>query len=241
MLVAAFLAALTALPAIVAQSTSVSASTATNCVTLFGFSPLPTGTNAVALSTCYSFSRTTRTTQVTETSNSTVMVTPNATIKTNVTTISTVVTTTTTSTPPAVIIGTSSGFVPLLLVNTPGPTARPVVSRFKRFELEGRSDKVTHPLRRQTAPDRTGGFIAYPNGTYSGLYRRYPHSVNCTIVVTYDEKVTTVVLGDPVTMFAQQRTVTYVSTVTSTQTSTVTAEVPAETSYAACASNNVGE
>jgi hypothetical protein len=235
MFIPLFLAALAALPIIAAQSTSTTVATSTACFTRYGFHALPTG---AATPTWYSFTATTQTIQVSLTSHSTVTVTPSATHFVNMTTVSTTTTTTVTSQSSTITVSAPSNFVPLLLVNVAAPTTGPVLSRIKRLELEGRSDS-TPPLRRQTAPNNTGGFIAFPNGTYSGLYRRHPQRVNCTITVQYDETVTTVVEGDPVTRFAQQQTVTDVSTATSTFTSTVTAEVPGETIYAACAVNNV--
>jgi len=236
MLVTTLLAALAALPAITAQSTSTATRTATDCFTHYGFDE----STETSFATLYFSTATTNTVQLSITTQSTVTVTPSATHYTNIATVLAVTTMTSTSKPPASTVDTPSAFVPLVLVNVPAPTTVPVISRFKRFELEG-PDEVTHLLRRQTPPGYSGGLIAYPNGTYTGLYRRYPQSLNCTITLTYDETVTTIVRGEPVTRFAQQKTVTDLSTVTRTQTSTVTAEVAAETIYAACAANNVGE
>ncbi|KAF2679628.1 hypothetical protein K458DRAFT_490482 [Lentithecium fluviatile CBS 122367] len=112
-------------------------------------------------------------------------------------------------------------------------------SRIKRFELDGMSD-VRHPLKRQTADGNTGGYIVYPNGTYSSLYRRYPHRVDCRIVVTYDETATTVVTRTPETSVVPQQTATALTTVTARATRTVTAVAQPSTIYVACAENNVG-
>jgi hypothetical protein len=242
MLVPTLLAALAALPAIYAQTVSSSTSTKTgtrsDCFTRFGFYPLPTGTAAIP--TWWSFTTSAQTVSVVYTTRNTTYTTPSATVWTNVVTTSVVETATVTSTPTAVYVATPLGFMPLLNVDMASPTPIAPISRIKRLEIEGRGEEVDL-LKRQTPEGNSGGFIAYPNGTYSGLYRRWPHRVHCTMTITYDETVTNIVQGDPETRVVPQQTATALSTVTRTVTSTVTAVAATPTIHAACNGNNVGK
>ncbi|KAF2639076.1 hypothetical protein P280DRAFT_70585 [Massarina eburnea CBS 473.64] len=240
MFVPILLAALTALPAItaqytVSQSTARVSSTATRCTTRYGFNPLPTGVQGVP--TWYSFSATTVTYQVISTSRSTVTVTPDATTFTDVRTTTNIITTTTSSTPSPTTIATSAGFLPLVVVDLASATPIP---RIKRLALaDHAANEVSHPLKRQTAPGNSGGYIAYPNGTYSGLYRRFAHRVDCNVNVRVNETVTTDVLGAPETKVVPQGTASVLTTLTFTTTTTITEIAPTPTVYAACAGNNV--
>lgn len=225
-----------------AQSTTQLTSATTLCRTRYGIYPLPTGTAGVP--TWYSSSTTTNTIHSTSTTQTTITVTPDATTFTDVLTSTSVITTTTTSTPDAVTVPTSAGQLLLLgagalqVAPTPAPTGG--MSRIKRAQLADADAAAFLPLKRQTPTGNSAGFIAYPNGTYSGLYRRYAHRVDCRVLVTIDETVVTVVTALPETQVLPQQTETALVTTTVLSTVTETRVAATPTVYAACGADNVG-
>ncbi|KAF2246349.1 hypothetical protein BU26DRAFT_532893 [Trematosphaeria pertusa] len=224
-----------------AQSTTQLTSATTLCRTRYGIYPLPTGTAGVP--TWYSSSTTTNTIHSTSTTQTTITVTPDATTFTDVLTSTSVITTTTTSTPDAVTVPTSAGQLLLLgagalqVAPTPAPTGG--MSRIKRAQLADADAAAFLPLKRQTPTGNSAGFIAYPNGTYSGLYRRYAHRVDCRVLVTIDETVVTVVTALPETQVLPQQTETALVTTTVLSTVTETRVAATPTVYAACGADNV--
>tara|TARA_R110002003_G_scaffold48_23_gene4153 strand:+ start:1793 stop:2506 length:714 start_codon:yes stop_codon:yes gene_type:complete len=237
MLVSIVIAALSALPAISAQD--VTASSVTRCTTRFGYYPLPTGTAAVP--TWFKFTTTTNFFSITYTTRDTLTVTPSATTFTDVVTTTAVFSTTTTSVPAPTTIPTPAGFLPLLAFNPAGPTAGGL-SRFKRYDIQGRdADTALEIVRRQTATNNTGGFQVDRNGMSANIFRRFPQQVNCRVSVTVNSTTTTIVTGLPETVIAPASTVGVVSTSTVSVTSTVEVVAPRRTVYAACLDNNVGE
>ncbi|KAF2031360.1 hypothetical protein EK21DRAFT_99736 [Setomelanomma holmii] len=216
MLVSIVLATLSVLPVISAQDVT---SSATRCTTRFGYYPLPTGSAAVP--TWFAFTTTVDTFSVTYT------------------TCDTVTTTTTTSVPVSTTIPTPSGFLPLLAANLAGPTAGGL-SRFKRYDIQGRDAATAAELvRRQTAANNTGGFHINRNGQSSDIYCEYPQRVDCRVSVTINSTITTVVTALPETVLVPASTVDIVSTSTVSVTSTVEVVAPRRTVYAACLDNNV--
>jgi hypothetical protein len=235
MLLKVILAALAAMPVVIAQEVT---STSVLCITSFGYRPLPSGTT---LTTYYNYETTTNHINITYTSRTTVTVTPTATNLTNVVTITVLVTEMTTSTPVPTTIPTPANFLPLLAFVPAGPTA---VSRFKRYDVEGRDAySALQILRRQTPAGNTAGFTVARNGSTSNLYRRMPRQVNCRVAYTINNTTTTTVTGAPETVYADVATATAVaiSTVTVSSTTTLTAVLPRRSVYAACQANNIGE
>jgi hypothetical protein len=234
MLLEICLAALAALPAVIAQEVT---SSSMLCTTSFGYRPLSSGTS---LTTYYNYETTTNHIIITSTTRTTVVVTPSATNFTNVVTSTAIFTETTTSTPVPTTIPTPANFLPLLAFAPAGPTA---VSRFKRYEIEGRdAHSALQILRRQTPAGNTAGFTVGRNGTTSNMYKRSPRQVNCRVDITINNTTTITVTGLPETTFADVASATAMTISTSTiiSTTTLTAILPQQTVYAACQANNIG-
>ncbi|KAH7074525.1 hypothetical protein BKA63DRAFT_315636 [Paraphoma chrysanthemicola] len=234
MLFSIVIAALSALPAISAQDVS---SSATRCTTRFGYYPLPTGTAAVP--TWFKFTTTTNVFQVTYTTRDSVTVTPSATTFTDVITTTAVFSVTTTSVPAPTTVPTPAGFLPLVAFNPAGPTAAGL-SRFKRYDLQGRDAETALELvRRQTAANSTGGYQVDRNGQSADIYRKYPQQVNCRVSVTVNSTRITIVTGLPETFIVPATAVGVTSTSTVSVTTTIEVVAPRVTKYAACLENNV--
>jgi hypothetical protein len=235
MLLKVVLAALAAMPVAIAQDGT---STSVLCMTVFGYHPLP---SATTLTTYYNYETTTNHINITYTSRTTMTVTPTVTTPTDVVTTTVLVTETTTSTPAPTVIPTPANFLPLLAFAPAGPTA---LSRFKRYDVEGRDAySALQILRRQTPAGNTAGFTVARNGSTSNLYRRFPRQVNCRVDYTINNTTTTTVTGAPETVYADvaMATAVMINTVTVSSTTTLTAVLPRRSVYAACQANNIGK
>lgn len=232
MFVSAFLTVFAVISAVKAQDIT---SSVTSCTTHYGYY----STEADAVPTSFSDPTTkTNVFRITYTTHDTVVITPSATVFTNVLTTTTTFTTTTTTAQPPIVVPTPPGFLPLLAGSFPNPTPIP---RIKRRGIEGRDAYNLLMFKRQTEANHTGGFAVDRNGVTSSLDRKHPMFVNCSIAVTVNSTRITVVTGFPETQYVPVQTATALSTSTVSVTTTITEIAPRETSYQACAANNVGE
>lgn len=238
MFLTAILAALAAIPVVTAQNVT---STTTKCTTSFGLQPLTTGT--VETFYAWPFATTTNIINITSTSCSTVMATHSASTVMQLVTSTVTVSITSTVTPTPEMVPTPAGFLPLLVFNPAGPTATGTISRFKRYELEGRDAHLAlQVLKRQTPANNTAGFIIDRNGTAMNLRRKYPCQVTCRVSANINMTLTTIVNGPTETMWATGGAMaTAMSTSLVSTTTTFTAVAPRRTIYAACQANNVGK
>lgn len=235
MLLPAVIAAIAAISTVSAQDVTA---VATECSTRYGYYPLPTGSSGSAAVPTYSRAVTNiRTFSVVYTTRDVITATPDATTFVDVQTTTTTVFTTTTSTPVPVTVATPAGFVPMMGMGQPGPTA---ASRIKR-RIGGRDAHDLSVFKRQTAANHTGGYIVDRNGNGTTFNRKYVRRIDCTVTYNVDRTVVTVVTGLPETVFVAPATATSLSTITFSTTQTVTAIAPRETVYQACQANNVGE
>ncbi|KAJ4302780.1 hypothetical protein N0V90_001671 [Kalmusia sp. IMI 367209] len=230
------LAALAAVPAVLAQSTSTTTltviSTATPpCSTSQEAYPLESGAE---VSTWYN-TITKRNTLRPSTyhSQNTVVITFDATTITNVVTDTATVTSTSTVIPLTVTVSPSAGWLPLRAVQAPSATAVP---RIKRHQLAARSS-LFDLFKRQD--DSIWGYIASPNnGTAIPVQKKYDHAIYCTTEITVNETVNFFVT-DPEITSVQQATASAVSTTTVSTTTTTISFAPTPTFWAACQANNV--
>jgi hypothetical protein len=231
MLLTAILTALAVAPTVFADAVTTSA---IRCTTSFGYTPLAPG---MQVTTWLNTSTTTNYFDYTITTRNVVTVTPSASTLTDILTTTAVFEVTTTFTPEPTTIPTPAGFLPLFAYD-PNPTA---ISRAKRFDHQARDHEMALAIfKRQTAANNTGGFSVDRNGSTSNIFRKYPQRVDCRIMFTINETVTSTVTGTPETTFAAGATALVMSTVTISTTTTVTAVAPRRTMYAACMGNNVG-
>ncbi|KAH5315921.1 hypothetical protein HBI08_088540 [Parastagonospora nodorum] len=238
MLLPAVLAALAAASVATAQNVT---SSLTSCTTSFGMSPITTGT--VPTSVAWPFQTTMNVINITSTSCSTVFATRSASTITDIMMTTMTMAVTTTSVPSPTTVATPAGFLPLLVFNPAGPTATGAISRFKRFELEGRDAfDALQILKRQaqTPRNNTAGFAVDRNGHTTNLRRRYPQRVDCDVVVNIRSTSTRIIAGPVETVWASGGPMaTAMSTSTVMTTTTFTAVMSRRTIYAACQSNNI--